>query len=176
MLSCVQLFMTAWTVAHQAPLSMRFSRKEYWSGLPFPIPGYLPEPGIKSTFLVWKEYWSGLPFPTPGYLPEPGIKPTFLVSSALVGRSFTNVLCGILTYNSKKEKSVRKSGMIEGLHRKGEINYIPEKAESRYLKEQGSHSRQETAPARANSHPDPLFHQPLTGSKLVNHLLKVTDS
>ena len=66
--------------------------------------------------------------------------------------------------------------MIRGLHRKGERNYIPEKAESRYLKEQGSYSRQETAPARANAHPDTLFHQPPTGSKLVNHLLKVTDS
>ena len=66
--------------------------------------------------------------------------------------------------------------MIWGFHRKGEINYTAEKAESRHLKEQGSHSRQETAPARANSLPDTLFHQPLTGSKLVNHLLKVTDS
>ena len=36
------------TVAHQAPLSMEFSRQEYWSGLPFPPPGYLPNPGIKS--------------------------------------------------------------------------------------------------------------------------------
>ena len=46
--------------------------------------------------------------------------------------------------------------MIWGLHRKGEINYTPEKAESRRLKEQGSHPRQETAPARANSLPDTL--------------------
>ena len=37
----------AWTVAHQAPLSMGFSRHEYWSGLPFPSPGDLPHPGIK---------------------------------------------------------------------------------------------------------------------------------
>ena len=36
--SCVQLFATPWTVAHQAPLSMEFSRQEYWSGLPFPSP------------------------------------------------------------------------------------------------------------------------------------------
>ena len=36
---------TPWTVAHQAPLSMRFSRREYWSGLPFPSPGDLPDPG-----------------------------------------------------------------------------------------------------------------------------------
>ena len=48
MLSRVQLFVTPWTVIHQSPLSMEFSRKEYWSGLPFPTPGYLPNPGIKS--------------------------------------------------------------------------------------------------------------------------------
>ena len=38
---------TPWTVAHQAPLSMGFPRQEYWSGLPFPSPGDLPNPGIK---------------------------------------------------------------------------------------------------------------------------------
>ena len=38
---------TPWTVAHQAPLSMGFSRQEYWSGLPFPSPGDLPNPGIE---------------------------------------------------------------------------------------------------------------------------------
>ena len=47
LLSCVQLFATPWTVAHQAPPSMEFSRQEYWSGLPFPSPGDLPDPGIK---------------------------------------------------------------------------------------------------------------------------------
>ena len=46
-LSCVQLFATPWTVAYQAPPSMGFSRQEYWSGLPFPSPGDLPDPGIK---------------------------------------------------------------------------------------------------------------------------------
>ena len=38
---------TPWTIACQAPLSMGFSRQEYWSGLPFPSPGHLPDPGIK---------------------------------------------------------------------------------------------------------------------------------
>ena len=47
-LSHVQLFATPWTVAHQAPLSTEFSRPEYWSGLPCPPPGDLPNPGIKS--------------------------------------------------------------------------------------------------------------------------------
>ena len=42
---------TPWTVAHQAPLSMKFSRQGYWSGLPFPIPGELPDPGIKPVSL-----------------------------------------------------------------------------------------------------------------------------
>ena len=46
--SHVQLFTTLCAVAHQAPLSMRFSRQEYWSGLPSPPPGDLPDPGIKS--------------------------------------------------------------------------------------------------------------------------------
>ena len=47
LLSCVRLFVTPRTVARQAPLSMGFPRKEYWSGLPFPPPGDLPNPGIK---------------------------------------------------------------------------------------------------------------------------------
>ena len=46
-LSHVRLFATPRTVAHQAPLSMGFSRQEYWSGLPFPSPGDLPDPGIE---------------------------------------------------------------------------------------------------------------------------------
>ena len=49
-LSRVQLFVTPWTVAYQAPLSMGFSRQEYWSVLPFPSPGDLPDPGIKPRF------------------------------------------------------------------------------------------------------------------------------
>ena len=47
LLSRDQLFATPWTVAYQAPPSMGFSRQEYWSGLPFPSPGDLPDPGIK---------------------------------------------------------------------------------------------------------------------------------
>ena len=66
-LSPVQLFVTPWTVAHQAPLSMEFSRQEYWSMLPFP---------------------------TPGNLPNPGIKPTSLASPALAGRLFITALSG----------------------------------------------------------------------------------
>ena len=46
-LSHAQLFATAWTIAHQAPLSVEVFRQEYWSGLPFPPPGDLPDPGIQ---------------------------------------------------------------------------------------------------------------------------------
>ena len=52
MLSHVRLFATPWTVAHQASLSMEFSRQEYWSRLPFPTPGDLPDPGIEPTSLA----------------------------------------------------------------------------------------------------------------------------
>ena len=47
-LSPVQLFVTPWTAAHQAPLCMKFSGQGYWSGLPFPSPGDIPNPGIES--------------------------------------------------------------------------------------------------------------------------------
>ena len=48
-LSCVWLCATSWTVGRQAPLSIGFSRQEFWSGLSFPPPGYLPNPRIKTT-------------------------------------------------------------------------------------------------------------------------------
>ena len=57
----LQLYLTLWTVACQAPLSMGFSR----------------------------QYWSGLPFPSPGDLPNPGIEPASLISPALAGGFFT---------------------------------------------------------------------------------------
>ena len=70
MLSCfshVQLFLTLWTVAHQAPLSMEFSKQEYWSGLPCPPPGDLPDLGIKPEFLTTPVLASGsLPLAPPG--------------------------------------------------------------------------------------------------------------
>ena len=50
LLSRVRLFATPWTVAYKLPPSMGFSRQEYWSGLPFPSPGHLPNPGIEPEF------------------------------------------------------------------------------------------------------------------------------
>ena len=62
MISCVQLFATPWTVARQAPLSVEFSRQEYWCKLPFPSSS----------------------------LPDPGIEPTSLASPAMAGGFFTS--------------------------------------------------------------------------------------
>ena len=74
MLSCftrVQLFVSPWTVACQVPLSMRFSRQEHWSGLPFLSPGNLPDPGIELGSLALQA--DSLPSEPPG-------KPEFLYS------------------------------------------------------------------------------------------------
>ena len=50
--SCVQVSVIPWAVAHQAPLSMGFPKQEYWSGLPFPPPGDLPNPETEATSLT----------------------------------------------------------------------------------------------------------------------------
>ena len=55
LLSHVHLFVTTWSVAYQAPLSVGFSRQEYWSGLPLPSPGDLPNPGTEPRFPTLQE-------------------------------------------------------------------------------------------------------------------------
>ena len=69
-LSCfsyVQLCMTPWTVAHQAPLSMGFIRQENWSGLPFPSPGVFPTQGLNLHLLRLLHWQAGsLPLARPG--------------------------------------------------------------------------------------------------------------
>ena len=65
-LSPVQLFVTPWTVARQAPPSMRFSRQDYWSGLPLPSQGDLPNPGIELGSPVLEA--DSLPSEPPGVL------------------------------------------------------------------------------------------------------------
>ena len=79
--SHVQLFATPRTVAHQAPLSMGFSRHEYWSGLPSPPPGDFPDPGIKpgslmspalaGSFFTTSATWKALWRPGGQFLPSP---------------------------------------------------------------------------------------------------------
>ena len=71
-LSHVQLFATPWTVAYQGPLSMGFSRQQYWSGLPFPSPGDLPDPGIEARFPALRA--DALPPEPPGKPGCPGFK------------------------------------------------------------------------------------------------------
>ena len=61
------LFMTLWTVACQTPLSMGFSRQDYWSGLPFPHPGDLPDPGVEPASVKSPACrWVLLPLASPG--------------------------------------------------------------------------------------------------------------
>ena len=69
--SCVQLFLIPWIIVRQAPMSMDFSRQEYWSGLPFS---------------------------TPRDLPDPGVEPASLMSPALKGRFFTKMPPGKPNY------------------------------------------------------------------------------
>ena len=63
-LRCVQLFVTPWTVAYQAPPSMGFSRQDNWSGLPCPPPGNLPDPGMEPGSPYWQA--NSLPSEPPG--------------------------------------------------------------------------------------------------------------
>ena len=78
LLSHIRLFATLWTVAHQAPLSMGFSRQEYWSGLPFPTPGDLSDPRIKPTSPASPELAGGF------FATTPYGKPTSLLHTHFV--------------------------------------------------------------------------------------------
>ena len=73
LLSHVQLFAIPWTVAYQAPPSMEFSRQKYWSGLPFPSPGDLPDPGIEPRFPTLQ---------ADGLLSEPPGKPLYTCTTS----------------------------------------------------------------------------------------------
>ena len=98
MLSHGQLFVTPWTVAHLAPLSVGFSRQEYWSGLPFPTPGYLHNPGIILVSLMY---------------------------SALTGRVFTTVPLG-KPLKCHKIFSKRKKKEMKGKIVRMDNNYFEE--------------------------------------------------
>ena len=79
--SCFRHFATPRTVAHQAPPSMEFSRQEYWSGLPFPSPGDLPDPGIQPRSpALWAD---ALPSEPPGKLPDFLQKNSFKIPSKI---------------------------------------------------------------------------------------------
>ena len=69
MLNHVRFFVTTLTVAHQAPLSVEFSRQEYWRGLPFPTPGDVPDSGIEPMFPeVAGRFFTTVPPGKPHYL------------------------------------------------------------------------------------------------------------
>ena len=80
--------MTPWTVAHQAPLSMGFSRQEFWSGLPLPSPGDLPDPGIESGSPALQA--DSLPSEPPG---KPCLGETLPMGPASGGSELSEVGC-----------------------------------------------------------------------------------
>ena len=75
LLSCVPICVTLWNAACQVPLSMGFSRQEYWSGLPCPLSGDLPDPGLEPVFLTFNLHWQvgSLPLEPPGKPPTTGL-------------------------------------------------------------------------------------------------------
>ena len=87
-LSRVRLFVNAWTVALQVPLSMEFSRQEYWSGLPFPSPEDLPNARIELESLSFPALAGGL------FTTETPVKPTLAVTAKLKP---LNAKCGTLS-------------------------------------------------------------------------------
>ena len=90
MLSCVSLSATPRTVVHQVSLTMEFSRQEYWSGLPVPTPGDLPDPGVESASPVSPALTGRFFTTVPSGKPEDNLDGTFkmeLTPGATPGRS-----------------------------------------------------------------------------------------
>ena len=96
--SRVQLFVTPWTVAHQAPLSMGFSRQEYWSGLPCPSPGDLPDPGIEPMSLM-----------------SPALADGFFTTSATWEAPISGLNCLLMRLLSRGKKLHPVPGLTSGL-------------------------------------------------------------
>ena len=109
-LSHVQLFVIAWTVAHQAPLSLGFSRQEYWSRLPFPSPRDLPDPWIKPVSLVSLSLVGG--FFT--------IVPPGKSSTVLRGRS--TLICNKHPYTSQSQALLSRSQHLVVKHMCGRLH------------------------------------------------------
>ena len=96
MLSRVQLFVTPWTVPHQAPLPMEFSRQQYWSRLPFPSSEDLPDPGIEPTSLLSSALagefftsWATREAPSIWYIPSMWFANTFFHSIRCLFTAFS---------------------------------------------------------------------------------------
>ena len=112
MLSHVQLFVTPWTIAYQLPLSMKFSRQEYWSGLLFPPPWDLPVPEIELMSLV-SPALAGKFFST-----EPPGKPNMKHNLVHLGYLSTRVIISVIKCTHSKENPHQIPG------RQGE-NHLP---------------------------------------------------
>ena len=104
-LSHVWLFVTPWTVDHQAPLAMGFSGQEYWSGLPFPSPGGLPDPGVVLTSLALAGFFTTEPPVKPYYAVCPKLRGLNCVRGPWVGKStgcldlLWCLICSVLVKN-----------------------------------------------------------------------------
>ena len=103
-LSCVRLFATPWTGAHQSPLSMGFSRPEYWSWWPFPSPGDFPNPGIKPGSPALPA--DSLPSKPPGK-PRLSANHTSFLEGGLCGPSWTG------WWASRGKKRRKEAGSIK---------------------------------------------------------------
>ena len=88
-------FASAWTVARQVSLSMEFSRQEYWSGLPYPLPEDLPGPGIESVFPALAGRF---------FITEPQRKPYFLLWFSYFRKHFENINAIKMCYLKKLYK------------------------------------------------------------------------
>ena len=108
-LTCVRIFVIPWTVAHQAPLSMEFSRQEYWSGLSFPSSGDLPNPGIEPT-----SAWQVDSFPL-SHLGSPTWEKKGVIPSVLEGplsNPYPHVECLLINFVSITECRKTRSLLI----------------------------------------------------------------
>ena len=111
--SPVWIFATPWTVAHQAPLSMGFSRQEYWSGLPFPSPGDLPNPGIKPRSLALRA--DSLPVKPQGKPKNTGVGSLSLLQWIFWPGNWTGVSCiagGFFTNWAMREAQLGYENLI----------------------------------------------------------------
>ena len=123
--NCAQLLATPWTLAHKAPLSMGFSRQEYWSGLPRLSPGDLPAPGTKPVSPVAPALQADSLLPLIGPSPLWGQHPAFTVSSGLTGGSGCSLLDLRYSFPSQVPSGLPASVVAAITDRKRSISQAP---------------------------------------------------
>ena len=114
---------TPWTITHQAPLSVEFSRQEYWSGLLFPSPGDLPDPGIEPRSSALQADSS--PSEPPG-------KPPVVVKTTVASNSGTSISTAdgpgwefLWDTNSREQWLSHKAGTLNKYHQKVSLERLP---------------------------------------------------